>query len=123
MYLASPGATTANRSNDYLNFMTRFPDCQLLHYFDARGAVCADDDDVGDRVRNVVQRLDEGFDVYRNVGEGTAWQRVRGVVDSVKRDVPSKKFRSFLGMVRLRGESRLYKAVVAVRAPEGRRLC
>lgn len=103
--------------------MEAYPDCALLDYFDGRGPVCADDDDVGERVEGVAERLDEGFDVYKGVGSGSVWEVVRAVGERLRRDVPSKKFRAFLGMVRLRGEGRLYDAVVGARAHEGRKLC
>lgn len=119
----SDGTTGANASGGYLEFMGKYPDCSLLDYFDGRGRVCADDDDVGERVESVAERLDEGFDVYKGVGSGSVWELVRAVREGVRRDVPSKKFRAFLGMVRLKGEARLYDAVVGVRAKEGRTLC
>lgn len=111
------------RVNQYLEWMAGYPDCSLLDYFDGRGRVCADDDDVIGRVEEVAERFDEGVDVYAGRG-GSLYGKVRRLVgESVRRDRPSKKFRAFLGMNRLIGETRLYEAVVGIKTREGRAFC
>lgn len=121
--LSREGDEDVRKVKPYLEYMEEFANCGLLDYFDGRGFVCADDDDVQKRVETVLEGFDEGFDVYEGRG-GAVYARIRGAFgNGVRRDRPSKKFRAFLGMQRLRGETRFYDAALRVRSAEGRRLC
>lgn len=113
----SANATTPPLSSDaYLQFMSHYPTCTLLHYYDQRGPVCADDDDVLARIDNILTRFDEILDPWAPWG-AALYERLKVKQDSTSNaaafsgmtERPSRKFRAFLGIVRLAGERRLYR--------------
>lgn len=94
----------------YLQFMRRYPDCSLLHYYDGRGEWCADDWDVQSRIERIVSWFDESLDMAL-VNEGSVGQKMKGVDWKEVREGPREKFRSFLEMGRLRGERGLWEGL------------
>eukprot|EP00177_Eucheuma_denticulatum_P005462 GFKZ01009926.1.p1 GENE.GFKZ01009926.1~~GFKZ01009926.1.p1 ORF type:complete len:279 (+),score=21.78 GFKZ01009926.1:136-972(+) len=118
-------------SDAYLQFMSHYPTCTLLHYYDQQGPVCADDDDDLARIEDILTRFDEILDPWAPWG-GTLYKRLKEKQDPASNaagfagmtERPSRKFRAFLGIVRLAGELRLYRQMEdAARRDGGGVLC
>lgn len=105
------------------DFITTFPDCSLLHYYDARGAHCADDTDVEERILAIVERFDEVVDLSSaDGGDGLLAKRLK--VDDIRGSTGIiVRSRGFMEMGRLRNEMKLYEALKGKRGVEGRLVC
>lgn len=94
----------------FLDFVTRYPDCSLLHFYDGKGPMCADGNDVEVRIYDIVARFDEVVDLS-GVRSGTFGARIRRLADWRSRRRRKNGVKTFTEMGRLNQERVLYEAL------------
>lgn len=61
-------------NTSYTEFISKFPPCVLLNYYDGRGRQCADDTDT--RIKNIVDMVDEVIDLYQEESRGDLYRKI-----------------------------------------------
>lgn len=61
-------------NTSYLEFISKFPPCVLLNYYDGQGRKCGDDTDA--RIEKIVSMVDEVIDLYLEDNSGDLYRKI-----------------------------------------------